>query len=256
MTGTRTARPVYLVDHILIIRALILRNLRLKHGHRPMGFFAEFVRPTIMDISHYYIFYYMGKGMPANIKVEAWIWPAFAVWFAFTGIWLPIRASRATPTVPFPGVSAMHVRLAICIWPVITNTVFLYASVALMIFFGDDIQFPDVFLMTIIMTITATLALGFGLVIGAVVRSFEIIEPFIHILPWFLLIGSGIYSSISQVPPYLAQIMVWSPPMHLTEYSRYAIDPGYPITLVSLWYPAICAIGLLLLGLLMAKRVP
>jgi capsular polysaccharide transport system permease protein len=256
MTGTRTARPVYLVDHILIIRALILRSLRLKHGHRPMGFFSEFIRPAIMDISHYYIFYYMGKGMPAGIKVEEWVWTAFAVWFTFTGIWLPIRGSRAAPSVPFPGVSAMHVRLAICIWPVIINTVFLYGSIALMIFFGDNIQFPNVFLMAMIMTITATLALGFGLVIGALVRAVELIEPFVHILPWFLLMGSGIYASISAVPSYLAAIVVWCPVIHLTEYSRYAIYPGYPIYLVNLWYPALCAVGVLFLGLLVAKRVP
>lgn len=256
MMGTRAARPVYLVDHILIIRALILRNLRLKYFSRPAGFFLEFLRPTIMNISHYYIFYYMGKGMPAGIKVEEWVWAGFAVWFTFTGIWQPIRGSRGAPTVPFPGVSAMHVRLAICIWPVIINTVFLYASVAVMIFFGDNIPFPNVFLTAIIMVITATLAVGFGLIVGAICRAVELIEPFIHILPWFLLMGSGIYASISQVPSYIEAIVVWSPPMHLTEYERYAFDPGYPITLVNLWYPAICAVGLLFVGLLMAKRYP
>jgi ABC-type polysaccharide/polyol phosphate export permease len=106
------------------------------------------------------------------------------------------------------------------------------------------------------MTITATLALGFGLVIGALVRAVELIEPFVHILPWFLLMGSGIYASISAVPSYLAAIVVWCPVIHLTEYSRYAIYPGYPIYLVNLWYPALCAVGVLFLGLLVAKRVP
>jgi len=42
--------------------------------------------------------------------------------------------------------------------------------------------------------------------------------------------------------------------IHLTEYVRFAFDSGYPVTLVNLWYPSLWAIGLVLLGLVMAKR--
>jgi ABC-type polysaccharide/polyol phosphate export permease len=250
-----SARPVYLIDHILIIRALILRNLRLKHGHRPMGFFAEFLRPTVIDVTHYYIFSAMGKPMPGGIPVEEFVWAGFAVWMTFTGIWMPIKGSRAAPAVPFPGVSAMHMRIAICAWPVMINSVFVYGSFALMMLFGDNnIVFPNVPLFGLILVITAVFGMGMGLVIGAACRVAPMIDPFLHILPWFMLIGSGIYGSITSSPRYLQEILVWSPPLHLVEYARYAFDPGYPTSLVNLWYPSLWAIGLMLLGLSLTKR--
>lgn len=247
-------RPVYLVDHILIIRALILRALRLKYAGRPAGFLMEFLRPAVIDITHYYIFGALGKPMPAGIPVEEFVWAGFAVWLTFTGIWVPIKNSKSTPTVPFPGVTAMHVRIGLCAWPILINAVFLYASFFVLKLFGDNVTYPNMLLMGSILIITAMLGMGMGLVLGAICRITPLIDPFLHILPWFMLMGSGIYGSITSAPPYLQKILVWSPPMHLTEYARYAFDPGYPIVLVNLWYPASLAIGLILLGLAMAKR--
>lgn len=250
----RSARPVYLIDHLLIIRALILRTLKVKYKGRPFGVLAEFLRPTVINISHYYIFAALGKPMPGGIPVEEFVWGGFTVWLSFVGIWAPIKASKSTPVVPFPGVLAVHTRIAICIWPVLVNVLFLYISFSVLKLFGDQVSYPNMLLMGLVLLITVGLAAGMGLVLGAVCRIAPMIEPFLHILPWFLLMGSGIYGSITTSPQFLQRILVWSPPMHLTEYARHAFDPGYPVVLVNLWYPSLWAIGLLLLGLAMTKR--
>lgn len=247
-------RPVYLVDHILIIRALILRTLRLKYMGRPAGFLMEFLRPTVIDVLHYYIFSALGKPMPGGIPVEEFVWGGFAVWLTFTGIWMPIKNSKSAPTVPFPGVTAMHVRIAICIWPILINAVFVYASFFILKLFGDNVAYPNMLMFGLVLIITAMLGLGMGLVIGGICRITPLLDPFLHILPWFLLIGSGIYGSIMSSPSYMQEILVWSPPIHLVEYGRHAFDTGYPVVLVNLWYPALWAVGLILLGLAMAKR--
>jgi len=250
----RPHRPVYLADHVLIIRALILRSLRVKYSGKPMGFLLEFLRPIVVDVLHYYIFAALNKPMPANIPVEAFVWGGFAVWLTFTGIWMPIKNSKSAPTVPFPGVTAMHVRIAICIWPMLINAVFVYVSFFFMKLFGDNVSYPNMLMFGFILLITMALGLGMGLVMGAVCRITPLVDPFLHILPWLLLISSGVYGSITTMPPYMQRILVWGPVIHLTEYVRLAFDSGYPVTLVNLWYPSAWAIGLVLLGLVMAKR--
>ncbi len=253
-TRGRPPRPVYLIDHILIIRALILRTLRLKYMDRPAGFLMEFLRPTVIDVLHYYIFSALGKPMPGGIPVEEFVWGGFAVWLTFTGIWMPIKNSKSVPTVPFPGVTAMHVRIAICAWPILINALFVYGSFSIMKLFGDNVVFPNMLMFGLVLLIAAALGLGMGLTVGAVCRITPLIDPFLHILPWFLLIGSGVYGSITSSPPYLQEILVWSPPIHLVEYARYAFDSGYPVKLVNLGYPILWAVGLILVGLAMAKR--
>jgi ABC-type polysaccharide/polyol phosphate export permease len=102
--------------------------------------------------------------------------------------------------------------------------------------------------------LTAMIGLGFGLLSEAICRVVPILQPFFHLFPWLIFLSSGIYFSIVNVPEQLAIVDVYNPVLHLVEYERYAFDPGYPIGLVSLWYPAACAAGLLLLGLAMNRH--
>jgi ABC-type polysaccharide/polyol phosphate export permease len=192
--------------------------------------------------------------MPGMIPVESFVWAAFTVWFTFGGIWQPVKSTRTMPPVPYPGVSAMHHRIALAVWPLVLNATFCYVSVALMIIFGDNVSLPNIPLTALILVITAALSLGLGLVIGALCQAVPLIEPVAHILPYIMLLGSGLYFSITDIPRFMQEIMIWSPVLHLVEYERHAFDSGYPIGLVSLWYPTFWAAGLLIVGLAMTKR--
>jgi ABC-type polysaccharide/polyol phosphate export permease len=201
------------------------------------------------------VFFWTNKPMPAGIQVEQYVWAAFTVWFTFAQIMGSISASRGGSPIPFPGVSAMHMRLAICAWPVMINIIFTFGSVFLMILFGDNIPVPNIPLTAFILVVTATFALGLGLCFGAMGRAVPLIDPFLHMLPYFLFLGSGIYYSITNIPLAMANIFIWSPLLHLVEFERHAFDPGYPIGLVNLWYPFFCAVGVLVLGLALSKRI-
>ena len=105
-----------IADHIFIIRALLLRDLRLKYFNRPSGFFLEFLRPTLVCVLHYFVFWAMGRPMPANISLEQFVWGGFTIWFVFSQIAGALHSPRFSNRHPFPGVSAMHMRVAASIW--------------------------------------------------------------------------------------------------------------------------------------------
>jgi ABC-type polysaccharide/polyol phosphate export permease len=253
---TAQARPsTGIVGHILIIRALLLRNLRLRYQNRPAGLFAEFVRPAVVCILHYFTFWAINKKMPPGVSLEQFIWAAFLVWFAFSQIYFNLERTRSSGSANFPGVSAMHLRLAICAWSLTVNAVFTCVSVLLMMVFGDNIAFPDVPLTAFVLLLTAMLGLGLGMLSEAVCRVVPFLELFFHLFPWLIFLSSGIYFSVVNVPRQLAVVDLYNPVLHLVEYERYAFDSGYPITLVSLWYPTACATGFLLLGLALNRRL-
>jgi capsular polysaccharide transport system permease protein len=253
--GGAVAQPMYLIDHVLIIRAIVLRNLRLKYLNQPTGFVVEFLRPAIACVAHYFVFWAVQKQMPPGISLEEYIWAAFLVWFPIIQTYGGLQQPNRTKAPPFLGVSPMHMRLAICAWAVILNATFCYISVSLMIIFGDNIGFPSVPLTALILLLAAMLGFGLGLFVEGICRAVPLVAPLFHLMPYFLFISAGIYYSAATAPPALARIFVFSPTLHLVEYERYAFDPGYPISLVSLSYPAACAASFLLLGLATNRRL-
>jgi capsular polysaccharide transport system permease protein len=249
----RSGRSISIVDHIFIVRALVLRDLRLKYMSRPMGFFLEFLRPTLVDGLHLLVFSVMGRPMAANIPLEQFIWAGFMIWFIFSTIANGLLAPRTRP--PLPNVSAMHMRLATATWPIIFFTFYTYFSVALMMLFGDNIQFPDVPLTALVVLITASLAFGWGLAIEGLERMVPLIQPLVHFIPWLLYLTAGIYFSLPEVPPEIAAFDLINPVLHLLEYERHAFDPGYPVSEVSLLYPSLLAAGFLMVGVTLNRRL-
>jgi capsular polysaccharide transport system permease protein len=254
MGPANAAGQMQILDHLLIIRGLILQRVRLRYIDHPGEMLLVFLRPTIICLMHYFIFSVTNRAMPNGVPVESFVWAAFTIWFTFQQVWGAVKGSRSAPGIHFPGISGMHVRIAIVIWPVLLNSLFCFLSVLLMITFGDNIPVPSILLTALVLAITAFLGLGFGLVVGALGRAIPLLEPFLHMFPYFLLLGSGLYFSMATIPPVMQHIMVWCPTLHLVEYERHAFDPGYPVGLVSLWYPTYWAIGLLALGLALSKR--
>jgi ABC-type polysaccharide/polyol phosphate export permease len=244
---------MYLIDHLLIIRALILRNIRQKYLQAPAGFFVEFLRPSISCVAHYYIFWAVNRNIPAGISLEQFVWAAFVVWYTFSQVYRDVQRARAFPA--FPGVSAMHVRLGYCTWEFMIEATFCYGSVALMMIFGDNIAFPNVPLTALILLLAAAQGLGLGMAVGTIARVAPLSRPLLEVLPWILFISSGIYYSVSTMPQVFARLVVYFPVLHLVEYERYAFEAGYPIAHVSLWYPTLWAAGLLLLGLALSRRL-
>jgi capsular polysaccharide transport system permease protein len=246
---------MHLVDHLLIIRALLLRDLRLKYLHQPSGFAVEILRPALACIIHYFVFWAVGKQMPAGVSLEQFIWPAFAVWLTIMRIYQGLQQPARSQAPRLLGASRMHMRLAMCTWAVIINALFFYASVTLMILFGDNVAIPDVPLTAFIMLLAAALGLGMGLIVEGVCRVMPLLEPVFHLLPYFMFLGSGIYYSLQTAPPAMGRIFTYSPIANLVEYERYAFNPGYPIARADLLYAVLCTAALLLLGLALNRRI-
>ncbi len=93
-TIERSRRGPGFVDHVLIVRALILRDLRLRHRDNSLGVLLELVRPAVVVFVHYWLFYLLHKPMPGQIPIEVYVLAGFSVWFAFNGSWLGAAAGE------------------------------------------------------------------------------------------------------------------------------------------------------------------
>jgi capsular polysaccharide transport system permease protein len=240
-----------LIDHLFILRALILRDLRLKHNHG-LGFLVDYLRPIAVIVAHYYFFLVIRKPMPGNVPLEIYCIGGFSVWYAFYYTCYAALAAEKTRMVGallISGVTPMHLRLAKSAWPLLFYLSFCIFCVIALDLYGDDVGLPNIPLTVLVFLLAGAMGFGLGLLLEALSRFLPIVKSLKFILLWALFITCGIYFSISQIQPILAEIFWYNPLLHLVEYERQALYPGYPTVLVTLLYPAGIAGVLLFLGL-------
>jgi capsular polysaccharide transport system permease protein len=237
-----------IIDHLAVLRALILRDLRIKYYNSRFGFLLEFLRPVIVVVFHYFLFVTIQRHMPARIPVELFVIGGFSTWFTFSHTMLgTVHGRRGPPRIP--GVSPMHSRIARTTWEFLANFSFCYLAVSLLRLLGWEEPISNVVLSALVLALAAIMGLGFGLVLDGVARLVPTMETQTKNFRWALYVTTGIYFSASEWHHGMADIVWYNPCLHLVEFQRHALDPGYPIIVVTLLYPMAITLTLLLLGL-------
>ncbi len=245
------------LDDLRILRALMLRNLQVRYGSNPLGLPLEVLRPIAVVLAHWALFALLHKPMPGEIPIPIFVLAGFSVWFAFNysatgsanGARFPAGATL------LPGVTAMHLRLARAAWPLLVNLVFCLAAVLPLRLFGIVRPLPSLPQTALIFGLAGALGVGFGLLAERLGAISPFARPIEKLITWALFVTSGLYFVVYRTLPALAAVLLWNPLLHLVEYERHAFDPGYPLVLVDLGYPAALAALLLLLGLAACRSI-
>ena len=238
-----------LAEDWLIMRALILRSLRVRHTGNPLGIFVEVFRPLAICTAHYFYFSLMQRDVP-GFQYAIFTVGGFSVWFTFQA------ANRATEGAKYPagshnipGITRMHLRVAGALWAFILYLFFAYAVVYPLQLLGQPVKAPDLGLSLIDYGLAALLGFSYGLVCAAICEVVPALKPVVKLMEWAVFISSGVYDSLLTIPVPVAKYIQYNPLIDLAEYQRHAYYPGYPIFMVTLTYPAIWAIGLAFFGL-------
>jgi len=243
-------RLTVLIEDWLIIRAIILRSLRVRHSGNPLGIFVEVFRPIVICTAHYFYFSLMQRNVPGN-QFAIFTIGGFSVWFTFIAAYHGAFDGAKYPAGShnIPGITRMHLRVAAVFWAFILYLFFANAVVAPLQIIGQPVTTPDLGLSIIDYGVAALLGFGYGLVCAAICQVVPALKPVVKILEWAVFITSGVYDSLLTIPIPVAKIIQYNPLIDLAEYQRHAYYPGYPIYMVTLTYPAIWAASLVFFGL-------
>lgn len=247
------------LDHLFIIRALILRDLRLKHRDNPLGVAIELIRPIAVVVAHYFLFLVLSRPMAGNAPIAIFVLGGFSVWFAFSTTEQGAASGGKYPggATSLPGVTDMHMRFARAVWGFLLNVCFCLVALVPLNLYGAGLPLPDILMTVPIFVVASCMGFGFGLLAERLSALWPIVKTLEKLLSWALFVSAGLYFSLSTMhPPIVAAVMWYNPLLHLIEFERHAFDPGYPISLVTPVYPTIMAVVLLFSGLIAFKWLP
>jgi ABC-type polysaccharide/polyol phosphate export permease len=239
--------------------ALILRYIRLTRGKSNNPVFGS-VGTIVIIVSHIYFFWLISRSMPAGISQVEFCTPAFTMWFLLRG------SSKYRKAPAFPDKSIKHTNVKwinvavaeLAIESLKTIFAFIFILVFFTYIYNDQrvmaLKYPPNIPQTAyLMCIAITMGFGLKLVSEYSIARWKLFALFEKVLMFLVYVTCGVYSSISTLPPLIAAYFSWNPLIHLVEFGRQALHPGYPVWDVTTLYPLSVAGGLLFLGLTLRR---
>jgi len=141
-------------------------------------------------------------------------------------------------------------RVAKAAWGLLLNLVFCLVAVIPLSLVDRGLPLASVPETCAVFAIAGLSGFGLGLILERLGRLFSFLKTVEKLLTWAIFVTSGLYFSVETTPPQVAYYFLWNPMLHLVEYERNAFDPGYPVALLDLRYPACVMVFLLITGLL------
>ena len=253
----RLRRRPRLADHVMILHALVLRDLRAHHRGNALGVLVELVRPAVVVFVHYWLFLWLEKPMPGRIPIEVYVLAGFSVWFAFQATWAGASTGGRWPAgaTAWPGVTDLHLRLAKAGWGLMLNLAFCLLALAPLAVIGIEDPAPSVPETCLVFAMAGGSGFGFGLILEGFGRRLAFVKTVEKLATWALFVTSGLYFSLATTPAIVARWYWYNPLLHLIEHQRHAFDAGYPVAMLDLRYPAVVTVALLVTGLLVYRSV-
>lgn len=247
------------IAFIALEKMLIVRGIRIVATGKVSRAFISTVRLFVVINAHIYLYYAIKREMPGTISYLEYNASAFALWNIFSSMSHKVVA----PSVGAQFNLALNIRwanlfIADFIWEITKAVLAVLAVYTLFLIFPDRSitrtpQMPDVPLLMGMFVLIGIMGSGFGLMLYSARRKWPVIDASMEAMMWFLFVTSGIYESYVLLQPAIGDYYRWNPVMVVIEYSRVALNPGYPVGDLNLAYPIAVAGALLGTGLLLRR---
>jgi capsular polysaccharide transport system permease protein len=248
-----------LIDQVFIIRALILRQIRVSYRKTRVGFMMVFIQPGAIIILHIFLFIMWseltGRPMAGGIPIELFVIVGFTIWFIFSHTAHGPRhaVGEGAGATLMPLVSPMHFRIAAALWELVAMTALCFMGLILSQMIHGNEPVPNVPVAILVFVIADVLGFGTRLVLDALCVRWPTVHSLKKLILRVLFITAGVYFSAVNLHRALGYWVLVNPLIHLLEIARNALYPGYPVFEVNLWYPTSWALGLTLAGLLLNR---
>ncbi len=239
------------VTQILVIRALLSREIATRFGEYRLGFFWMLIEPLLgVIVIGLIIGSIAGRTVP-EIPYAFFLLNGMLLLKLFTGTMNNgINAIGANQgLLVYPTVKPLDTFIARFLYELLTTlfsfTLFCGAGMWL----GIRISFGSLEVLLSCYLVTWFIGCGMGLIFGIASAHFNDVDKFVKVLQRPLLFISAVLTPISALPTSIQKILLYNPLVHTIELSRRALFPHYHAEGATMTYPAVIAIVVLGIGL-------
>lgn len=242
-----------LVNQILVIGALLQREITSRFGKYKLGFFWMLLEPLVSVIFLGLILGSIMERTVPQIPYSFFLLNGFMFLKLFTG---PMTSSMGAASsnqglLVYASVRPLDLFLARFVFELATS-LFSYVVFCIAgLWLGVDISLAHLHVLFACFILTWIAGCGLGLIFGVAGAYFKELEKIVPLLQRPLLFTSAILAPLTAVPINIQPWFLYNPIVHTVELSRQALFPRYFVDGPNLLYPTtfaivVCAIGLTL----------
>lgn len=236
---------------ILVIRALLIREIASRFGKYRLGFLWLMLEPILGVLMLGLIIGPIAERSVPEIPYVFFLLNGFLLLQLFTGS-MNLGSDAITSNVGllvYPSVQIIDPLLARFIYGLITTgfsyVVFCVVSLCL----GVGMSLDNLHIILAAYLITWVSGCGFGLICGIAAVHYKETEKFVKVFQRPLVFVSAVLHPTNVLPTEIKELMFYNPLVHTIELSRNALFPFYRVDGANLYYPAGFAIIIFAIGI-------
>jgi capsular polysaccharide transport system permease protein len=240
-----------------VIHALILRETRTRFGLSQLGYLWALIEPLLWIGTMAATYALGGSTGRHGMTMVGFIGTGIITYELFRNCEsrVTVAVSSNMPLLFYPQVRPLDMMLARVLLEYAT-----WISVFAVILGGEallrgDIDIDD----PLMLMVGLLLSGGLGGSLGAVICSLTVysasVERFASALFRPLMFASGTFFALEDMPPQLAEYLLYNPVLHVVEMVRDAWYPTYTSPRVNTWYPLCWIVGLTFLAVTLERVV-
>lgn len=240
-----------------VLHALILRETRTRFGESQLGYLWALLQPLLWIAPLIWLFQVTGRNVPMGMGVVGFLATGLIPFQMFRNcvdrVMSSINANRGLLFYPqVRPISLMTARTTLegATWISVFGIILVAEALLLQSFHIDDL-FQTM--------LGLALMVGLGGSLGAVLCSLAVVTPGLDrvtgplVRPLFWV--SGVFFTVDELPPRVAEYLLYNPLLHAVTMIRNGWFTSYESTLVDPWYPFSWIVTLSFFALLLERGV-
>ncbi|MES2657370.1 MAG: ABC transporter permease [Verrucomicrobiota bacterium] len=239
------------VSQVLVIKALLRREVSTRFGEYRLGFFWMLFEPLLGVMVIGLLIGTLAQRTVPEIPYAFFLLNGMLLMKLLTGpMNMGINAIGANQgLLVYPAVRPLDTFIARFLFELMTTGFSFALFCVLGMFFGIFVSLGHLEVVLACHVITWCIGCGLGLIFGVASAHFSEVDKFVMILQRPLLFISAVLFPMAATSESIQQLLLYNPLVHTIELSRKALFPYYNSGGATLAYPAVVAIVVLSVGL-------
>lgn len=246
------AAPARIPGKGAMLHAVILRETRVRFGHKKLGYLWALLEPALHILTLSLIFTLLQRASPVEEGMTAFFATGVIPWLLFTNTAGRVMnaASANQALLIYPHVYPLDFMAGRMILESVTYLLMTGGLLLLLALIGQPLAVKEPLSFLLAWGCITLLGGGVGMVNAAIVTYIASYDHLYTTLQRALYFLSGVFFLMNDLPPELREALAWNPLLHAIDWLRATVLMSYESEAASPGYVALLAVGLLLAGML------
>lgn len=242
-------------NQLRVLSAVIFREAKARLGQNFVGLWTEFGRLSIAIGIFSVIRYFTGSGVHRGMEIVPFIATGVLMFWIFrrTLLFVSMTSMVADRYAFFPQVTMLDIALGRGIVNIVLYVVLSFVTFG--IFMIADVSGPihRPAYVAMLLIVSGSYGLFAGIAFNALFTKIRILRPVLQVGLRFLMLTSGVFFVIPEIPYKLHGFALWNPLLHLNDIMRQEYFGKYSADYADFGYAMQWLIGLVLFALIFER---